>query len=237
MRLMLRAGCVALLLVGCGGGRAVPPSADAAGDVGADVDGGWTQCSAPDGVTICGSNGCPDTLSCGCVAPGDGSVSVCSSSPGFTNRLCALAPDGDICVAVSASEVLFSEPYSLGVLFANNGAASRVRYADYGDWTGDPLPQPAGCPAPGGVQLCGPACPACPSDRVCSGRSPLHPYGMCFPQNALGCGAGCSNGTACFAFSVQSDAQAEATDHGLCIASAECAAAVTELPGGATCTP
>src|ERR1019366_5042154 len=232
-----------LVLAGCGGATSAS-GADGGGDSGSvadalpDLGSGWTQCASPDGTAVCGGpNACPGVASpgCGCLSTAGNDVGACSLSAGVTESTCYLPPDGDLCVAVSASYVLFTEPYALGVLFAANGAAARVRYADYGDWTGDELPVPAGCPTPAGIELCGPSCPLCPSDQVCSGRSPLHPYGMCFPMAPVGCGAGCPAGTACFAFTVQADAQAEATGQAVCIPSGQCGAAVTQLPGGATC--
>jgi hypothetical protein len=163
-------------------------------------------------------------------------VSVCLNAPGVkSGDACFLPEAGDVCAEV-LGQARLSEPYSLGVLFAQNGAEDRVRYADYSLWSGDALPEPANCPAVSGFQLCGAACGSCPVGQVCSGQSPLHPYGMCFPGDALACSEGCPAGTSCFAFVVQPQAQALADQYSICLPSAVCMAAGDGLPGGATCS-
>ena len=131
--------------------------------------------------------------------------------------------------------------FNLGVLLAKYDP-SMVRYADLGDWTGDPLPEPTTCPTVSGFTLCGGNCGGCPAGQVCTGRSPLHPYGFCFPQYADFCSVDgfetCdadAGPQSCFVFNVQPDAQAVANDYGKCMTPATCQAIATGLPGGGTC--
>jgi hypothetical protein len=197
---------------------------------------GWTQCTAPDGVSVCGGPAdCPVTTACGACAvePPSSDVEPCVSAA--SDYPCVAPADGDVCVSVD-SVAWLAAPYNEGVLFASNGAASRTRYSDLGLWTGDPLPTPTDCPSVSGFQLCGGTCGPCAADRTCTGRSPLHPYGICGLDYQCGAGyGGCPSGESCFEYVVQPDAQALADQHGFCIPSAECQAASGQYPGGSKC--
>lgn len=132
--------------------------------------------------------------------------------------------------------------YNLGVLLAKNGYADHVRYADMGQWTGDPLPNPASCPSLGAIQPCGGACGACPAGTACVGRAPLHPVGFCAPQDTLHCAVGdpnlgCDLGQSCFTYVVQPAVQKDADAHGICLSTTDCDALAAALPGGGKCAP
>jgi hypothetical protein len=217
---------------------------DAARDVAsADTEAGrgWTRCSAPSGAAVCGGPAqCPvDGVCQTCLFPDPKLVEACVTAVTGSGLQCSSPPDGDICYSVAdSSNTMFwlSASYDLGVLFAENGGTSRVRYGDCGLWTGDPLPTPSTCPTEAGFQLCGPACPGCAAGRVCTGRSPLHPWGICGQDYRCGTGyGGCPGGQLCFVYSVQPSAQTVADAYGMCLPSGECQAAAAKYPGGAKC--
>lgn len=128
-------------------------------------------------------------------------------------------------------------PYNIGVLFANAGYADWVRYADFGLFTGEPIPAPTSCPTIEGVPLCGGNCGGCPPETVCTGRSRLHPYGICAPIDTCDpeyddwCGAG----RGCFMWIVEPEAQALADQKGYCYPLAICQKMAAEVPGGGKC--
>lgn len=247
-----------LASVGCGGIASVPgqPGAgggggqaglDAGPDADSGADAGWTQCSAPDGLGLCkGAYNCPAGEHCHCKGADDAGPGVCERwfVPPDRHRYfdsCGTCPDGDICAAWLGGDTFFCAPYEAGVLYAKNGAPDRVRYADFGSWTGDPLPLPTGCPDLG-FPICGGNCGACPSG-VCTGRSPLHPYGLCVPVDPPGshpggsCGGGsCPSGWGCFTYKVQAEAQKVADENGFCLPASYCKSAAASLPGGGKCS-
>jgi hypothetical protein len=238
---------------GCGGAVTASPTsrpdgsvADHMPDAGpgfdAGPDAGWTTCSDPEGLQLCGGpNHCAASdPNCQCVAPPDagGRVGACF---GFDiENPCPACQDGEICVdwigvgypTYSCTEV------NTGVLFAKNGASNRVRYADLGLWTGAPLPAPKNCPSLD-IPICGGNCGGCGLQQICTGRSPLHPYGFCVSQTATLCsrgpGTGCAFDEKCFVFKVQPAAQSVADQYGVCLKSALCSQVASELPGGGTC--
>lgn len=235
--------------ISCGGGvsRGGPGATDAATP---DADGVWTQCSTPDGLMICGGPSACSANNCSCLRACDdaGELAICAT-PAFPTgaaALCFHCKDGNVCVMeqLCAPTDLVCVPYTLGVLFAKNGGAARVRYADFSDWTGDPLPEPDNCPTLNGVNVCGGHCGACGSGEVCTGRSPLHPFGICVAAESGGCridqvgsNGYCGDSTkSCFTFKVQPAAQAVANINGLCLSLAQCEAFASQLPGGGTCT-
>ncbi len=263
-----RACLLAVLLAGCGGVTEAPGSGGSggvgaagvagaaggggaaggtAGDAGLAGDAGWTECGTPDwqacGVPECpeGRPGCeicltmaePDILST-CVdslnpqmqpgKPRDGSIRVAFHS--------VFEPGDD------GLEV----PFSAGVYFAADGQADRVAYADFGLWTGDPIPEPTQCPQLAGIDACGGFCGGCSAGKICTGRSPLHPYGLCVAKDAAICSVNpaapqpkCPKGQQCFVFQVEPARQPVADAIGYCLPSAECQAYATNLPGGGKC--
>ncbi len=234
-----------LVLAACGGMVEGSGTTDAAADAGSDVaagaDAGFTQCSAPDGVRVCnGPNRCPADRGCDCLdwLPG---VDICADSPGFTLDSCYACPDGDVCIApvLTVPDVLYCEPFSMGLLFAKNGGAAQVRYADLSAWTGEALPADAKCSPGLGFPACGPACGQCAPGSICVGRSPRHPLGFCFSKDThVGCTIGspaCGGALSCFIFSVQPDMQALADRNGYCVPTDQCHAMAANLVGGGTC--
>ena len=152
----------------------------------------------------------------------------------------------------SAAPLLTCAPYSVGLLisrYAND--KDRLRYADFGLFTGAPLPTPTKCDAFAGFQICGGACGPCGAGQTCTGRSPLHPYSFCV-ADSLACSVGsqapqtctgkplpsgcCPAAEGCFTFTVEAEAQALSDKNGTCIPLAQCQALAAGLPGGGTCT-
>lgn len=241
-------------MLACGGEAVVTDAGDSgpdgtAFDGGTPDDAGFTACSTPEGLAICGTAtpcavlGSPPCQACTFPEAG---VSICTDTVvnGFHGS-CAACGDGLVCIDQSggtvANEGLVCVDYNLGVLIAKYDAAL-VHYADLGDWTGDPLPKPATCPGVSGFTLCGGNCGGCSAGEVCTGRSPLHPYGFCFDALGERCTADKSvpcdadaGPQSCFVFNVQPDAQPIANDYGKCMSPAMCQAIATGLPGGGTC--
>jgi hypothetical protein len=257
MRALLPA---AFLLSACGGHASAVAGPDAATDAkfepesGTAADAGWTQCTSPEGYAVCGGPSQCSATSTACSQCGnpvlgamtDGGLNACVNSALLTSegdaaQLCWEAcPDGAVCVDLFQDATYFCAPYDLGVLFAKNGAADQVRYADMGLWTDASLPLPTTCPNITGLQVCGGNCAPCPTGATCTGRSPLHPYSFCVPVGTEGpcdAGAGCGNaGNGCFTYAVQPSAQPLANKNGMCLPDALCKSAASNLPGGGTCS-
>ncbi len=223
-----------------GGGAGGSKQAAGPGGGGTSTGGGggtFTDCTAPDGLAICGG-----PANCGCDYCADqklakGAVSVCINDAlakyKFVADSCHLAPDGAICLDLVNTGDFLSAPFSFGVLYENAGFASKARYADLGLWTGKPIPAPGSCPTESGFTLCGPNCGGCPSNRVCTGRSPRHPHGVCVPSDAKFCPCEASFG--CFSFVVEPETQKLADSYGYCLEANECKALAASLPGGGKC--
>ncbi len=216
------------------------------------VDAGWTQCTSPDNIGICGGPSrcvppnCPEcypqtvTDQIGpCGSPYLSPVifpQVCH--PGLADRACTTwrAADGGIL------EWLNSE-FNYGALLAQNGDSADVRYADMGTWTVNTIPDPPSCPMMGSVLPCGGSCGTCPQDQTCYGRSPLHPVGICRPDAGTDCAVNHScaltgvKGLLCFTYTVDPAAQPLADTVGMCFSAADCNAIAASLPGGGKCTP
>lgn len=252
-----------VLLAACGGVATGSDAGDAAADARPDAsvpkdsgagDAGWTDCRSPDGWQVCyGTHACAAT---GCAAPyfcmanfahpQNAELTACFNSAwSTTNGSCEDAcGDGQLCVRpdVAVAQWLCAGE-NLGKLFDINGGRDRVRYADWGLYDGTDIPLPQTCPSLG-LPLCGGPCPPCAAKQLCTGRSPLHPYSMCVPQNSKLMGVpefcskaqpACPNGMSCFVFKVEPAAQALADGGGYCVPSAQCQAAASALPGGGFC--
>lgn len=138
--------------------------------------------------------------------------------------------------------VLEGVPFNAGIIVAKHGQTDRLGYADRGVWTGASLPEPKTCPSIADVPTCGGYCGGCPVGQVCTGRSPLHPYGICIPQDAGVCsrvtginGSTCSASEGCFIFKVEAEHQMVADATGFCVPYQECQALAASLPGGGFC--
>jgi hypothetical protein len=251
---------LALFMLGCGGVASGSDGGDAAADVSADStvakdaggDAGWTDCRSPDGFQVCyGTHQCAPADCTFCQAnfsnPKNMELTVCANDAWANSgaQSCWDAcRDGELCVRSVPASTLFScGGASLGKLFDINGGRDRVRYADWSLYDGMDLPLPATCPSLG-LPLCGGACPPCAAKHLCTGRSPLHPYSMCVPENSKLMGGpeyctkakpACPNGMWCFVFKVQPSTQALADEGGYCTPSAQCQAAASNLPGGGFC--
>ncbi|MEZ4220760.1 MAG: hypothetical protein R3B13_07495 [Polyangiaceae bacterium] len=212
------------------------------------VDAGWTECGTPD-FAACDVPECPEGRpGCSfCVSSKqDGVYGICAENLDPNN-----APykptDGTLLLAVdrpmTPSSALIEVHFSAGVFLTNHGQGDRVAYADRGKWTGEPLPAPTECPQPAGARHCGGQCGGCPVGEVCTGRSPLHPYGACIPKTANICsrnpevkdGGACSPGDRCFIFTVEAENQPIADATGFCVKQALCEAYAAHLPGGVQC--
>lgn len=248
-------GHVALLGLLAGCGSTAPGDTDASGDGGTPSDGGeWTDaCITPDGVyVVCnGSNGCfpPDAQGYKSVCPG--CLSADPAQPGMCLSQTGVPPDGPavdgqvyVADVPTANGNWDPYPFEVGVLFAKNGGASQVRYADWRPWTGEALPEPSTCPTFASFRICGGNCGGCKGGEVCTGRSPGHPWGIC-AQNPMANGCrraygdagwmGCTASEECLVFQSSADGQPVADMHGLCFDVAGCEEAVKDYPGGAFC--
>lgn len=209
----------------------------------------WTECSSPSGLKLCTySDGGPCPFDANDPECGDclDDPSFCMNSAAASQLYFAPCRDGDVQVVIqkqSDGYFFMCAPVEAAELLANAGYADRVRYSDWGLWSGDPIPEPATCPTFDGYAICGGDCGGCSEGRICTGRSPLHPYGICVIQpltgNATYCGGvdHCDPDQMCFRYNVEVDAQAIADEHGWCFPKAECEAMAASLPGGGTCAP
>lgn len=255
----VRGFVVLLVLAGCGGrleasGEAPAGQERDAGTIrddgapfseassGADA---WSQCTSPDGLEVCGAGACETAPGRGCTPCYNPlRLELCSGM--LDNSPCGIpCPSDEVCIEwtdpKSEPETWLCEPWNAGLLFAQNGAANRVRYSDGSLWQGANLPDGGACPATSGAfTLCGGACGPCGAGETCTGQSPLHPFGWCLIAPHEGCALGVRGcmtpGDGCFTYAVQPEAQALANADGLCVPSAECDALAAELPGGGTCT-
>lgn len=246
---------------GDGGSTAATTSMTGGGDGGARPQDVPSACQSPSGYQVCGGpNHCPyDVPSCPentLVEEEDeakGVLGLCFNDV-FSEYVvesdetfCVSCDDGDICFdEANLGFAAFCMPFEVGPLVQQNGAAARLRYADHSLWTGQVLPAPATCPILADVPTCGGLCGDCAEGEVCTGRSPLHPYGLCVPTDAdadastnlLGyCNEmyPCKAGFGCFHWTVQPEAQQQADDFGFCLPLKTCKAAAANIPGGGYC--
>ncbi len=197
---------------------------------------GWAVCGGPRHCFLDGGQLCPECSLDVLKGFSDAySLGVCYNE-WHNDEPAAIC--GDECVYIQAvtPELFDSFPFDVGYLFAANGGADRVRYADMSFWSGAPLPPIHSCTVDGGVATCGGACPACAAGRICTGRSPLHPLGVCLPNVGCNSKSPCPSGQSCFSFKVQTDAQAaEDSNFGACLPTEECRSTAANLPGGGYC--
>src|SRR5262245_60566249 len=122
----------AMLLASCGTTSSSPPQATDAGQ----EDAGWSQCSSPEGLTVCAGPYRCNEPGCDCLLGTDQLPGACSSDAvqgfGLKGYYCHECLDGQICVILGDDISPNCGPYNLGVLFAQNGAPDHVHYADFG---------------------------------------------------------------------------------------------------------
>jgi hypothetical protein len=220
-------------LVGCDG-DIIPADTSSSGSTSTTGTGG--PCSTDDGYRVCGGpNDCDAQCGCVVVATEHDDLGVCAPDiadyAGFLNG----CPDGLLQIYPA-----LCIPWSLGMLFCENGAADAIRYVDNGAFDCEPLPNASECPMTTGIQLCGDACGPCAADELCTGRSKLHPFSMCIPASNDSCGVqypDCGPGNLCMLYLVDESDQPDADRLGHCVPEALCNAAALELPGGAKCLP
>jgi len=220
-------------------------------------DGGVVDvCVSEDGdYLLCqGSHDCfppderGDKKACGFCSSFDPSrPGLCSPPAGIAS---GPATDGQIYVEYEPMTGLWGPyPYEVGPLFAANGGAEQVRFADWSEWTGEPLPQPNTCPSFASFRVCGGNCGACKVGEICTGRSPSHPYSICVSTQTCGYvqaladagnpwfGCDADAGESCLTFQSSDGGQALAdkNGNGFCVDSTACEEATTNYPGGVFC--
>lgn len=256
-RASARLALLALLaaVIGCGGRGDLDGTPDGGADAAEQppIDGGLSpdakleDCMSTDGIRICGSTaGCfEDGPYCDCGFPhgnpNEPQIGWCHDDlAGMGVRICGSCLDGQVCVDLPTSAWLDHNcaSESLGRLLWQHGRQDLVRYADDTPYDGQPLPMPTECPPPvgGAVQLCGGNCGGCGAAKVCSGRSPTHPFGICIPANPFDTcivASDCSPDGACL--NLSSAIGATKYYPTLCVPAADCPSIAAAIPGGALC--
>jgi hypothetical protein len=219
------------------------------------AEGGGSSCETPEGVRICGGKShCPwlrppECPGEGCTPTGAGAnAGVCwSDLSDKGDRRCAACNDGEVCAFRQSGELVCVPP-DLCELLWDAGDLTGCRYADKSDYTNALLPTPSG-PCPGALDgtLCGGDCGPCPGDRICVGRSPGRPFGVCaLTEVGSSTPATCSAAppyatcnvagpASCAVFHVPARDQSQAEQYALCMYVSECRQASTVIPGGLAC--
>jgi hypothetical protein len=166
-------------------------------------------CRSTDGIRICGGE-CPPISAPTC--PGYGCTpafdfeaarsseyGVCwSDRADESARPCGACREGEVCIQRAANELVCTSRAVCDAL-AEIGAAHVCRYTDLSPYDGRQLAVQSGsCPGQQFV-VCGGVCGGCTSG-VCTGRSPLHAFGLCnrqaitmtVPLTCAQCGGTCA---------------------------------------------
>lgn len=114
-----------------------------------------------------------------------------------------------------------------------NGSGYRVRNDDLSVYTGEAPATLSTCPTLPFFKGCGGACGDC-VNAFCTGRGPKHPIGLCIATALTPCPCAAPS-TSCFSYRVEPSVQADADSYGICLATADCLALATALPGGGRC--
>lgn len=127
------------------------------------------------------------------------------------------------------------------------GLPATCRWTDKSTWRpGATIPAIA-CPAAGAaLGMCGGSCGECTGGNFCTGRSPVHPFGVCVAPNRIGPSGSTPNrcrrsmgctaaGDACLIWAVEPFEQPLADTHGVCVATDRCKSLKASLPGGVRC--
>jgi hypothetical protein len=246
-------GALTLLLAACGGtasgtGGTVLADGGLPPDAGLKPGASIESCRTAEGARICGSSvTCYEQGDdCECVGSKAGDrfagmstnaeVGMCGG--GFEAwhdgyRRCGYCSDGEVCmwwpgmtgpIAPCVSEATARIAWL-------NGAGGFFLYADGAPYTGDPIPSAATCPLPDGdLELCGGDCGGCSKPGFfCTGRSPVHPLGICTTS-----GRNCDGvaGASLLTISV-SPPGALAVAAQVC--ARDCSRLASTVPGGAKC--
>ena len=213
----------------------------------------------------CGSppNGLPPNCG-GCATATNASDAVApigfcvNTSTAMTGSMpiCSVCDTGHLCYYLEAIQIP-PDPYSslqcVDVAYCNalhaRGFEGACVYLDKTLWSAtDSIPATA-CPAGGQtLGLCGGSCGDCPAGRVCTGRSPTHPFGVCASRkqtnpiatttlNLCQRSVGCAQGDACLVFNTNGHGdQTLANIDGFCLPASQCVSLKPVIPGGIFCT-
>ena len=250
------------------GGRAVIDRAGSGGGAtdGGGSGGGGSVCESA-GVRLCGgaNSTCPELPPPACPGFGctpaldrddfsPGPAGACwADVAGAASLQCTACRDGEVC-AQRYDDQLVCVPEAMRAAIFALGATTVCRYADKAHYDATALPSGGGaCP---GSWLCGGACGECASaDTRCTGRSPLHPVGLCAPiptglpqelevapcaldadgDVLVDCSASMYVDALCAVYDVPPEDQAAARRWGMCISDGVCIAIAQNIPGGLRC--
>ena len=231
-----------------------------------ETDGASPLCQLSDGTPTCDVAGCPVRAGCThlgseCIlfgnetsASGVSPFGVCfkDAKKVFTYGTCTVCPNADDVCTVFAPYDLYNASCARPTICRDlevAGFTGACLYTDKTKWSAeDPAIGDPGCPAGGrAAGLCGGSCGDCAGSEKCTGRSPLHPFGVCaalpdlstnpFPckRNPKSSSEKCEAG-ACVIFDVQGKGDQNVADaNGFCLANDRCIAARTLLPGAIHC--
>lgn len=256
----------ACVIASCGGrvaGDSDPGDSGASPDVPVVVDAprgeGGVACVLDDGTPVCGWPGCSqscDTCQLFLTRDVDGVIpaSICPEDDArvFSRATSPFAPcsacpnDDDVCALTTDYQCVHP---SICVWWHSVGYAG-CWFRDMTPWVPTPIPD-APCP---GTGFCGGTCGNCAVGESCTGRSQVHPIGVCaavslhFYNNcrhsldvpgAFGCpapGMDPADDT-CLVFKDPdpADQAAEDAGHGVCVPRDRCLTARASLPGGVFC--
>jgi len=233
-------------------------------------------CASSEGVRLCGGAAdCewlvpPECLGFGCTVALDGTsfdpggAGVCwADLPDAAGRQCSACDDGDVCIQRTTDQLVCAPPGVCDALW-DLGATAVCRYADKSAYDHQPLPAPSS-PCPGGPQkawpeglpfMCGGDCGPCDDYfQRCTGRSPIHPFGICVnvedafsdPETVRTCSLSLDGtvlencdtfgyeDTLCAVFDVPPNDVSAARKYGVCLRGEACSQAAQSLPGGIHC--
>ncbi len=245
------AAALGLSLAACGGagseqagtgGRGSANDGGIAADAGLKAGASVEECRTPAGMRLCGTSvTCyehgPD---CECIGDAPGSdVRMSNAAAGYCGGLaseiaggrhCGYCLDGDVCVrgfGIAGSMCVAEDLARVAWL---NGLGHMFTYADGSPYNGVPIPSSEVCPPPDGdLELCGGECGGCSKPGFyCTGRSPIHPLGVCTSGSELLC----TNRPDSKLLSIN-DANSGVTAARVCVRDCERLAAT--VPGGAAC--
>ena len=241
------------VLVACGGRVDGGPDAAAFVPDGGGSEAGAMPCVSASGIRACGGpkqcgtcppvDGLPEEL--GCLKSVESEVGICGAwsqelpdALRGSRRCIPGGREGTLCAREFLPTYLedpriFEIGHEVADLLVANGSGYRVRNDDLSVYTGEPPSALSTCPDLPVFKGCGGACGDC-GNASCTGRGPKHPVGLCITTALTPCP--CADpSTSCFSYRVEPSVQADADNYGICLASADCLALATALPGGGRC--